>query len=223
MNLAVIKVGGSLAAYPEKLRQLCQKLSNLSKKHSFLIVPGGGEFADTVRVLDRRFGLSSEAAHKMAVLGMDQYGLLLADLTPNSVTINNLELVNGALEQGKLPIILPANLMFIDESLEHSWDVTSDSIACYLAVKLHASMVVLVKDVDGIYAADPKKNPHVQLIENLSAAELLGLSKQGCVDRTLVKLLKQYTVDCYIVNGLFPERLESVLAEQKTICTAIKP
>jgi aspartokinase-like uncharacterized kinase len=48
----VVKVGGSLAAYPEKLRSLCVKLSEISKKQKLLIVPGGGEFADTVRKHD---------------------------------------------------------------------------------------------------------------------------------------------------------------------------
>jgi aspartokinase-like uncharacterized kinase len=55
------------------------------------VVPGGGEFADVVRCLDERFSLTCGVSHRMAILGMDQYGLLLSDLMPNSVTVCKLE------------------------------------------------------------------------------------------------------------------------------------
>ena len=49
MNAVVVKVGGSLALFPEKLRNLCAKISEISKEHKLIVVPGGGEFADVVR------------------------------------------------------------------------------------------------------------------------------------------------------------------------------
>ena len=88
MDAAVVKVGGSLAAYPEKLKALCAKLSEVSKKHKLIVVPGGGEFADTVRALDKRFNLSPAVSHRMAILGMDQYGFLLSHLLPDSCVVN---------------------------------------------------------------------------------------------------------------------------------------
>ena len=100
MNATVIKVGGSMALHPEKLRALCKKLSESSKKHRLIVVPGGGEFADVVRILDKRFSLSCSASHKMAVLGMDQYGLMLSDLIPNSVTVSKLEEIKYFLDSG---------------------------------------------------------------------------------------------------------------------------
>ena len=111
MNATVLKVGGSLALYPEKLKALCTGLSLSSKKHRLIVVPGGGEFADVARSLDKRFSLSCNASHKMAILGMDQYGLLLSDLIPNSVAVSKLEEIEYFLEMGKLPVILPSNLM----------------------------------------------------------------------------------------------------------------
>ena len=102
MNSAVVKVGGSLALYPEKLRALCTKLSEVSQKHKLIIVPGGGEFADVVRSLDKRFSLSCGASHKMAILGMDQYGLLLSDLMPNSVVVSKLEEIKYSFENRKV-------------------------------------------------------------------------------------------------------------------------
>ena len=58
MNAAIVKVGGSLLAYPEKLKTLCIKLNEFSKSHSLIVVPGGGEFADVTRNSDEKFSLS---------------------------------------------------------------------------------------------------------------------------------------------------------------------
>jgi 5-(aminomethyl)-3-furanmethanol phosphate kinase len=216
-----VKVGGSLASHPEKLRALCATLSEVSKKHKLILVPGGGEFADIVRELDNRFSLSPSAAHRMAILGMDQYGFLLSDLTPNSVAVNTLEETTKILDSGKLPVFLPSNLLLSEDPLENSWDVTSDSIAVYLAGQLQSHRVVLVTDVDGIYTSDPKKHPDAKLIKKLSANGLLALNKRTSVDKFLPKLLLNMHIDCFVVNGLFPERFEAILDGQETLCTLI--
>lgn len=222
MNAIVVKVGGSIALYPQKLRALCAQLSEVSKKHRLIVVPGGGEFADVVRCLDERFSLSYCASHRMAILGMDQYGLLLSDLTPNSVTVSKLEEIKYFLDSGGLPIFLPSNLLLSDDPLENSWDVTSDSIAVYIAHRLQVHKVLLVTDVDGVYTNDPKTNSDAKLIKNLSARELLVMNKRTSVDKALPKLLLKAPIDCFIVNGLFPERIDAVLDGRDAVCTLIK-
>ena len=84
--LTVVKVGGGLAseAGDEALRALCTALGELGSRHPLLVVPGGGEFADAVREQDRRLGLRSPTAHRMALLAMDQFGWALADLIPGA-------------------------------------------------------------------------------------------------------------------------------------------
>lgn len=221
MNATVVKIGGSLAIKPEKLRVLCAKLSEVNKKHKLVIVPGGGEFADVVRNLDDRFSLSCAVSHRMAILGMDQYGMLLSDLIPNSVIVNSLEQTKKVSDSVKLPIFLPFKLFFNNDPLENSWDVTSDSIAVYVAGLLHMPKVLLVKDVDGVYTIDPKKYSEARLIEKLSTNELLALHERTSVDKFLPKLLETLNIDCFVVNGLFPERLEAILEGQRTICTVI--
>ncbi len=221
MSTTVLKIGGSLSVYPQKLRQLCAKLSELSKGHKLVVVPGGAEFADTVRCMDKMFNLSDQTAHRMAILGMDQYGLLLEELTPNSVALNQLDYVAGELAYGKLPIFLPAALMFEEDPLENSWDVTSDAIAVYLASRLNAEQVFLVKDVDGIYNRDPKKDADAKLFEALPAADLAKLD-EPCVDKATPKLLAKTGLNCYVVNGLFPERIEALLNGKTTTSTKIE-
>ncbi len=222
MTLTVVKVGGSLSQSPEKLRALCQKLSQLAEKHQLAVVPGGGMFADCVREADKRFSLSATAAHRMAILGMDQYGLLLADLIPNCEVVNSLEETKKT-ETRRLTLFLPSQFMFSNDNLPNSWTVTSDSIAAYIAGKLDAQKLVLVKDIDGIFSDDPKKNPNVKMLEHLTVKKFLELNGKTCVDAYLPILLENLKLECYIVNGLYPERVESVLIGQMTVGTVISP
>jgi hypothetical protein len=218
---AVVKVGGSLAEAPDLLTALCGKLSELAKKYGLVVVPGGGRFADVVRDSDRRFILSSEVAHRMAILGMDQFGMLLAQVTPNSCATYSLEDARQLSETEAVPIFLPSRLMFREDPLQNSWDVTSDSIAAYVAGRLQAAKLVIVTDVDGIFTEDPKASEDALLVERLSAGELLKLDKRTSVDRFLAGLLVESPVECYVVNGNYPERVEAVLAGEQAICTLI--
>jgi len=217
---AVLKVGGSLAEDPASLTRLCQELSALAEAHRIAVVPGGGEFADTVRKFDKKYGLSDVVAHKMAILAMDQYGFLLSDITPESYVSYSLKEVSNS-AKGTLPIILPSKIMFHEDPLEQSWDVTSDTIAAYIACLLDAEKLVLVTDVDGIFSEDPKKNLDAKLVEELSAEELLGWNRRTSVDKVLPKILLQANLDCYVVTGRYPERIKLILENKKTVCTHI--
>lgn len=219
---AVLKVGGSLIEHPAELKALCKTLSSLAKTHKMLIVPGGGVFADVVRKVDEEWGLSETTVHKMAVLAMDQFGLFLSDITPNSQVCYSLEDVRSA-GRGSLPILLPSQYIFCEDPLEHSWDVTSDSIAAYMAGVLNAEKLVLITDVDGIYDDDPKKSPNAKLVEQLAAEQLLSWNKRTSVDKSLPKLLIKFRLNCYVVNGIHPERIHAVLANRKSVYTHIIP
>jgi aspartokinase-like uncharacterized kinase len=218
---AVIKIGGSLAEDPERLRALCAKLSDFAKKYAIVVVPGGGRFADVVRDFDKRFTLSSVVSHRMAILGMNQFGLLLSQIIPNSCATYLLSDAKQLSEIRVVPIFLPSRLMFKEDPLENSWNVTSDSIAAYVASRLHAAKVLLVTDVDGIFTEDPRKHADAVLIERLSAEDLLKLNRRTSVDRYLPKLLLDMQVDCYVVNGKNPERIKAILAGQQATCTLI--
>lgn len=217
---AVIKVGGSLSTDPPVLKALCQFLGVLAEKHRLLIVPGGGGFADTVRHYDGLYGLPAAAAHKMAILAMDQYGLMLSSLTPNSFTTHSLREACRA-KGGSLPILLPSRLIFQRDPLESSWHVTSDSIAAYIAAEAHVQRLILTKDVDGIFTEDPKSHGDAVLIRKIAASELQG--RQTCVDRVLPKLLKEKGLKCYVVNGKHPERIRGILKGENTVYTLVIP
>jgi aspartokinase-like uncharacterized kinase len=218
---AVVKAGGSLAENPAALKALCAELPRIARRYSILVVPGGGRFADAVREYDAKFALPPAVSHRLAILAMDQYGLLLAQITPNSSTFSVLDEAQRFSETGKVPIFLPSSLMFEDDPFEPSWDVTSDSIAAYIAGKLRARKLVLVTDVDGVFTSDPKQHSDAELLDEVSVEELLNRAERTSVDTYLPSLLRKSRLDCYVVNGKHPERLSAVLSGQQTTCTRV--
>jgi len=218
---AVIKIGGSLEKQPRNLKRLCRRLVVLARKHRLLIVPGGGIFADIVREVDRTHKLTSTAAHLMAVLATDQYGILLSSTSRRTQTVRDLKSARILQSKGRLPILLPSKMTFEDKYLEHSWNVTSDSIAARVAGLSHANMLVLVKDVDGIFDKDPKTK-NAKLIGELRLSEL-RLLDQTCIDPFLPRVLGKHRLECYVVNGKYPRRIEAILDGTLTVCTRIKP
>jgi aspartokinase-like uncharacterized kinase len=139
----VIKLGGSLLGSDELPRWL-----NLVAKHGngkVVIVPGGSVFADAVREAQKRSGVNDAVAHKLALLAMDQYGQLLAAMNPNLVTASSeLELAECGW-QHKGVIWLPSRMVLADASIPKNWQLTSDSLSAWLANKLGAEQLVLVK------------------------------------------------------------------------------
>jgi aspartokinase-like uncharacterized kinase len=122
-----------------------------------VVVPGGGGFADAVRAAQAAHGFSDRAAHRMALLAMEQYAVMLADLAPKLLTpCAEAETIAGALAEGRVPVWLPSRMALADPTIAESWDVTSDSLAAWLARRLAAKRLVLVKSAaaPGVAAAD---------------------------------------------------------------------
>ena len=218
---AVLKIGGSLLEDPSTLVGLCKTIGQMAKAHRIVVIPGGGEFADLIRKIDENYKLSNTVIHKMAILAMDQYGLLLSNLIPNSYFSYSLEKICKS-RKGILPIFLPSKLMFQEDPLPHSWDVTSDTIAGYIAKLLNSKKLILVTDVNGIFSDDPKQNIEAIHIDEITAAEIIRQNKKTSIDKRLPYNLLETKIDCYVVNGKYPKRIKRILMNKKTICTHIK-
>jgi len=139
----VVKVGGSLLAHPDVLARV---LERILKARSGLVVPGGGPFADTVRGMDSERVPSAIALHWMAVMAMDQYAeVLVSHLAPDGERVESLAEAEAALSVGRVPVLAPSRWLRHADPLPRSWDVTSDSIAAWVAGQAKATMLVLVK------------------------------------------------------------------------------
>jgi aspartokinase-like uncharacterized kinase len=126
---------------------------------------------------------------------MEQFGLLLRDL-------------------GAPSVVMPASLAL--DALPESWQVTSDSIAAWVAGREGADRLVLVKAVDGLYAEWPASGAPLR---ELTVAELATL-RPGGVDRYLPTLLARAAFETWVVG---PERLAELLERGTTAGTRIAP
>jgi aspartokinase-like uncharacterized kinase len=141
----VVKLGGGVLAHVEHFDAALGAIGAAASARSLLIVPGGGPFADTVRDVDRRIGLSDAAAHWMAVLAMDQYAHLIAAKLAGAVVVEDPAEISAAIGTRRIPVLAPSRWLRETDPLPHSWDVTSDSIAAWVAGRLGARRLVLVK------------------------------------------------------------------------------
>lgn len=145
----VLKVGGALVRQPEAFDRAATELGRLRRDAHIVLVPGGGPFADTVCDVDRLLRLGDDAAHWMAVLAMDQYAHVLGARIPRAVVVEDPADLDAVFNAGRIPVLAPSRWLRRADPLPHSWDVTSDSIAAWIAVALRATHFVLLKPVAG--------------------------------------------------------------------------
>jgi aspartokinase-like uncharacterized kinase len=210
--LTVLKVGGGLGrgAGDDVLRALCSTLGELGERHPLLVVPGGAWFADAVREADRRFALPATTSHHMAVLGMEQFGWLLSELIPGAERS-----AEARVAAGRTTVLLPAALSL--DRLPASWQVTSDSIAAWVAGQAGAERLVLVKEVDGLFADWP---PRGEPLARLTVAELAAL-RPGGVDAYLPTALANTSFETWVISGRDPRRLTELLDRGTCVGTRI--
>jgi 5-(aminomethyl)-3-furanmethanol phosphate kinase len=145
----IVKVGGGLLSRAGAFELVTGALAAFGKGRRLLVVPGGGPFAGAVRELVRRVKVGEDAAHWMAVLGMDQYAQALTERTAGAVLVEQPPEIYDALDAGLLPVLAPYRWLRAVDPLPHSWSATSDSVAAWVAGAVGAKRVVLIKPVQG--------------------------------------------------------------------------
>jgi dihydroneopterin aldolase len=146
-----VKLGGSLA----RDRQFARWIEALRHCRSgVIIVPGGGPFADCVRDAQGYMRFNESAAHRMALLAMEQYAIACASSFADILLVSE-EAQLRLIGAGRTAFWLPSRMALGADDLPENWQVTSDSLAAWLAMRLDASALVVVKSVDA--KSDPIK------------------------------------------------------------------
>ena len=145
VGLTVVKIGGSCATSIDLRRWTATVAGCVGR---VAIVPGGGPFADAVRETQSTIGFDDAAAHHMALLAMEQFGRALASFDHRLSLADNATALRRDRYQGRVPIWLPTRMVLAAADIPPSWDVTSDSLAAWLAGKLGARRLLLLKQVE---------------------------------------------------------------------------
>lgn len=138
----IVKLGGSLA----RASELPRWLAHLADKAPCVIVPGGGEFVEPVRATQRYWQFSDHAAHRMAILAMAEYGLMLHAMEPRLHVLTNRADIQHALEAATPAVWVPQHDdVAAMHALPMDWSVSADSIALWVAGQCAAECLCLLK------------------------------------------------------------------------------
>ena len=181
MSPLIVKVGGSLYNQIPDIIPVIK-----ASKRPLLLIPGGGPFADLVR----RVKVDNDTAHWMAVSAMEQYGLFIA-----SFGISTTDFIITPLTT---TVFLPYRYLRLTDPLPHTWDVTSDTIAAWVAHALHLDLLML-KSVDGIF------------INGIFQVQVARPVETDVIDPFFIPFVIQNSVRVTIINGTQPERVEKYL------------
>jgi dihydroneopterin aldolase len=179
----VVKLGGSTAEGGE-LRTWIAALASAALP--LVVVPGGGPFAELVRTEQKRMGFSDDAAHAMAILAMDAFGRVILDGGARLAPARSLDEVVRVLDEGKIPVWLPSSMTIGSTDIPASWDITSDSLAAWLAGRIGAETLLLVKQTQAFSSEDSVADLMARGIVDPAFAEILpggiGLYLAGPAD-----------------------------------------
>jgi aspartokinase-like uncharacterized kinase len=177
----IVKVGGSLYNQIPDLAPIL-----IASDRPLFIIPGGGPFADLVR----QVRVNNDAAHWMAIAAMEQYGWFISSfgiLTTDRIAVPL-----------TTTVLLPYRCLRLTDILPHTWDVTSDTIAAWVAGTLHLDLLLL-KSIDGIF------------INGILQEQVTGLVESDIVDPCFIPFVIKNTVKTTIINGSQPDRVEKYL------------
>ncbi len=174
MKPLVVKLGGSTAGQ-EEMQRWIEVLATAA--FPLVIVPGGGPFADQVRVSQKRLAYSDKAAHAMAILAMDQFGIAIAERNTRLQPARSVFEIHEVLDAGNMPVWLPSFMTIDASDIPCSWDVTSDSLSAWLCGQLRFNSLLLIKQTD----------------EYQHYASVTDLAEAGIVDSLLPAMLCEGT------------------------------
>lgn len=239
----VIKIGTSTLAHPtghlniRRVEQLCKIMSDIKNAGHELILVSSGAIGMGVGKLGLR-ERPKDIPSKQAAAAVGQCELMYTydklfseyhhtvaqllitgdDTTNDTRRFNFTNTLNRLLELGALPIINENDTVATDEIVIGD----NDTLAAIVARSVHAEMLILLSDIDGLYTADPHTHPDAKLIpvveeitpeiEMLAGGAGSSLGTGGMLTKVIAaKRATAAGVDMIITNGAHAEVLYDIV------------
>ena len=220
----VVKVGGRSivdrgkgAVYP-----LVDALGAAFAKYKLVIATGGGIRSRHVTAIGMDLGLPTGVLAQLRIIdALGNAHMLGTLLAPHGVVAIPPEILGhmlpffiksapGVICNGDPPFSIWEHPPRVGRIPPHRTDAGSFLLAECYGCATHT----LIKDVDGLYEADPKTNPNAAFIKDITLSELKARNLATLpFDRVLIDLLAcaRQVKQFQIINGLKPHLLESAL------------
>lgn len=212
MKKIVISLGGSILIpelKSERIKKYAQMLSDLKKKGlKIFIVVGGGKVSRAYIQAARELGANDAECDK---IGIDftrlNSRLLIAALGENAHQ-EPAKTIEEATVLGDDKIIVMGGT-----HIGH----TTDAVAALLAEYAKADLLIIATNVDGVYTADPNKDPHAKKLDHVTSSELVNIvmknvmkaGSAGVVDPLAAKIIERSATPAIVVNGNDTTQIES--------------
>ncbi len=187
----VVKLGGSLY---DRIPELVPILR--TSPRPLFIVPGGGVFADRIREAN----LPDDESHWLAIEAMETIARYLGT--------RGLPVTDELIVPDETVVFLPFRCLRERDPLPHTWDVTSDTIAAWIARMLGLDLVIL-KSVDGIMNG------------SRFMQEVTKPMNTDVVDPCCIPYLLRHRIRAVIINGRRPDIVERFLLGEPVRSTRI--
>lgn len=165
--------------------------------------------------------LFSEYRHTVA-----QILLTGSDFSHEDRHLNFIHTISRLLELGAIPIINENDTIATDEIKVGD----NDTLSALVSVSVNADLLILLSDIDGLYTADPRRDPEARLIrrvdeitpelEALAEDSSSGLGTGGMKTKlSAARLCLAAGCDMIIANGSDPEILYAITDGSEATCT----
>jgi len=200
--------GGNLGVTPDIVSGIAKEIAEAAKKVEIAVVVGGGNFFRGAELSQR--GMDRARADYMGMLGTVMNALALQDFLEQAGCDTR---VQSAISMAQVtePYIPLRAIRHMQKGRVVIFGAgaglpyfSTDTVAAQRALEIHAEEVLVAKNgVDGVYSADPKKDPKAKKLEELTYQEALvqGLK---VVDSTAFSLCMDNNIPM-VVFGMQPE------------------
>jgi molybdenum storage protein len=226
-DVNVVKIGGQsimdrgrAAVFP-----LVDEIAKLAKQHDILIGAGGGTRARHAYSLALDLDLPTGVLAAVGVSTSRQNARILQMLLAKhgGVYLNpeDFEKLPLYFRVGCIPIMVGMPPYEYWEKPSESGRIPAnrtDSGVYLTAEFLGARSCIFVKDEDGLYTDDPKKNPKAKFIPRITVQELLDMDLNDLVvERVVLENMRKAThvSELQVINGLVPGNLTRALAGEQ--------
>ncbi len=227
-DLVVVKIGGQSIIDRGRLALLpiLDELVEARQTHKILITTGGGTRARHAYAIATDLGMPTGVLAKLGSSISEQNALMVAILLSQrggiKIAHDDLSKLPNYMMPGILPVthaMPPYGLFERPPSLGRIPPHRTDVGAFLLAEVMGAERCVLIKDEQGLYTADPKKDSNAKFISEIELDELLTLDLNDlAVERTMLESLKTARTvrEVFIVNGLVRNNIKRALSGENT-------
>jgi molybdenum storage protein len=222
-DLVVVKIGGQSIIDRGRvaLLPILDELVEARQSHKILITTGGGTRARHAYAIATDLGMPTGVLAKLGASISEQNALMVAILLSQRGGIkighDDLSKLPNYMMPGILPVthaMPPYGLFERPPELGRIPPHRTDVGAFLLAEVMGAERCILIKDEQGLYTADPKKDRAARFIPEIELDELLALDLNDlAVERTMLESLKtaRSVRDVFIVNGLLRNNIQRAL------------